>query len=84
VQHAITDEGQRALARAQLDALVAKLYGITREELAYILEKFPLVDKKQKDLVLANLWDVAPLYVKHLNIAAKTPLWLKNTRNIGQ
>jgi hypothetical protein len=31
---------------------VAKLYGISKEELAYILEKFPKVDPKQKELVL--------------------------------
>ena len=48
----ITDENGRALARAQLDAMVAKLYGLTKEELAYILEKFPIVEEKQKDLVL--------------------------------
>ena len=31
---------------------VAKFYGISKEELAYIIEKFLLVDAKQKELVL--------------------------------
>ncbi|MCX6772250.1 MAG: N-6 DNA methylase [Candidatus Micrarchaeota archaeon] len=48
----LKDENDRLLARAQLDVAVAKLYGITKEELAYILEKFPKVDAKQKELVL--------------------------------
>lgn len=52
VSHGLTSESDRALARAQLDAMVAKLYGISKEELAYILEKFPLVDEKQKEQVL--------------------------------
>jgi hypothetical protein len=32
------DEGRRALARAELDARIAKLYGLTRDELRYILD----------------------------------------------
>ncbi len=52
VSHGLDNESDRALARAQLDAMVAKLYGITKEELAFILEKFPIVDEKQKEAVL--------------------------------
>ncbi len=52
VSHSLTNENDRMLARAQLDVAVAKLYGITKEELAHILEKFPIVDLKQKELVL--------------------------------
>ncbi len=52
ISHGIVEENDRLLARAQLDAAVAKLYGITKEELAYILEKFPIADAKQKELVL--------------------------------
>lgn len=32
------DEGRRALARAELDARIAKLYGLTWDELRYILD----------------------------------------------
>ncbi len=32
------DEGRRARIRAQLDAYYAKLYGLTEEELCYILD----------------------------------------------
>lgn len=52
ISHGIVEENDRLLARAQLDVAVAKLYDISKEELAYILEKFPLVDPKQKELVL--------------------------------
>ena len=52
VPHGLTNESDRLLARAQLDVAVAKLYGISKEDLSYILEKFPNVDPKQKDAVL--------------------------------
>lgn len=48
----VTSESDRALARAQLDVMVAKLYGVTKEEMAHILEQFPNVEQGQKDLVL--------------------------------
>jgi hypothetical protein len=52
ISHGLTDENDRLLARAQLDVAVAKLYGISKEDLAYILDGFPIVDPKQKELVL--------------------------------
>lgn len=52
VPHGLTNESDRLIARAQLDVAVAKLYGINKEDLAYILDKFPNVDQKQKDAVL--------------------------------
>ena len=52
IPHGLKDENDRLLARAQLDVAVAKLYGISKEDLAYILEKFPNVEPKQKELVL--------------------------------
>lgn len=52
VSHGLTNESDRLLARAQLDVAVAKLYGISKVDLAYILTKFPNVDQKQKDAVL--------------------------------
>jgi len=54
IEHGLPGENERALARAQLDAMVAKLYGLTKEELAVILEKFPTVDDKTKQLVLGQ------------------------------
>ena len=54
IEKGLTKENERALARAQLDAMVAKVYGLTKEELAFILTKFPNVDGKQKELVLSQ------------------------------
>jgi hypothetical protein len=34
----IWDDGRRAKLRAELDAYYAKLYGLTRDELRYILD----------------------------------------------
>jgi hypothetical protein len=42
------DEVRRAQLRADLDGLYAHLYGLTREELAYILETFPIVKRKDE------------------------------------
>ena len=40
------DEERRAALRAELDAIYAHLYGLTKEELDYILETFPIVKRK--------------------------------------
>jgi hypothetical protein len=39
----VTDPAERAKLRAELDGLIAHLYGLTEEEFAYILTTFPLV-----------------------------------------
>ena len=41
------DDGDRAQLRAEIDALVAHLYGLTRDEFAYILDTFPVLRKKE-------------------------------------
>ncbi|MFY7788229.1 MAG: hypothetical protein ACOVQA_10180, partial [Thermoflexibacteraceae bacterium] len=41
------------LLRAEIDAIVAKIYGLSEAELAYILSTFPIVPAEQKELVLA-------------------------------
>jgi len=43
------DEERRARLRAELDAIYAHLYGLSREELGYILETFPIVKRKDVD-----------------------------------
>jgi hypothetical protein len=39
----VTDAVERARLRAELDGLIAHLYGLTEEEFSYILTTFPLV-----------------------------------------
>ncbi len=57
IKYGITDENDRMTIRAKLDVAVAKLYGITKEELEYILTKFPLVDEKIKRKILEEcIW----------------------------
>jgi hypothetical protein len=41
------DTGDRAQTRAELDALIAHLYGLTRTEFVYILDTFPGLRKKE-------------------------------------
>ena len=42
------DTGDRAQLRAEIDAYVAHLYGLSRDDLAYILDTFPVLKKKEK------------------------------------
>ncbi|WP_116040790.1 Eco57I restriction-modification methylase domain-containing protein [Amycolatopsis palatopharyngis] len=59
----VWSEERRALIRAELDALFFHLYGISRDDAAYILDTFPIVKRKDeakygtyrtKDLILAE------------------------------
>jgi hypothetical protein len=54
-----TKETERNQLRAQLDAQVAKLYGLTEEEFVYILSTFPIVDKDQKLATINAFRDLA-------------------------
>ena len=42
------DTGDRAQLRAEIDAYVAHLYGITRDDFAYILDTFPVLKRKEE------------------------------------
>jgi len=42
------DDARRAQLRADLDGLYGHLYGLSREELAYILDTFPIVRRKDE------------------------------------
>ena len=42
------DEERRSLLRAELDALMFRLYGIEREDVDYILDTFPIVKRKDE------------------------------------
>lgn len=44
----VWDEERRAHLRAELDALYAHLYGLSPDELAYILDTFPIVRRKDE------------------------------------
>lgn len=45
------DTGDRAQLRCEIDALVAHLYGLNKEELKYILSTFPIVKEKSPWLI---------------------------------
>ena len=47
-QDGATDPTERAKLRAELDGLVAHLYGLSEEEFTHILETFPLVAQPVK------------------------------------
>lgn len=43
------DSEEREQLKAELDAITAHLYGVSREELDYILETFPIVKRNYMD-----------------------------------
>ncbi len=51
-QQGVTDDVERAQLRAEIDGLVAHLYGLDKEELSHVLSTFPLVPQSTKDTVL--------------------------------
>jgi len=53
-----TGQVERARLRAELDGLIAHLYGLTEEEFAYILTTFPLVPDPVKVAALNAYRDV--------------------------
>ena len=55
-----TDPAEREQLRAELDAMVAHLYGLTETELVHILATFPLVAQRVKDGVLVEFRRRAP------------------------
>jgi len=59
-----TDPAERAHLRAELDGLVAHLYGITEEEYAHILTTFPIVAEEVKAAALQAYHDVAKGLIK--------------------
>ena len=42
------DTGDRAQLRAEIDAYVAHLYGLSRDDFVYLLDTFPVLKKKEK------------------------------------
>jgi hypothetical protein len=50
----VTDPARRAKLRAELDAIIAHLYGLTEPEFAHILSTFPIVPQETKAAALAE------------------------------
>jgi len=46
------EEAERNALRAELDGIIAHIYGMTEEEFAYILSTFPIVPQAQRDAAL--------------------------------
>ena len=59
--HGVTDPQDRLTLRAEIDALVARLYDLTIEEFQHILSTFPLVDESVKSQTLNTYRDLLKL-----------------------
>ena len=51
-KNGVTDETERAQIRAELDGIIANLYGLTEAEFSYILTTFPIVLEPVKEAAL--------------------------------
>lgn len=59
-KNGVTDPAKRAKLRAELDGMVAHLYGLTEDEFCHILTTFPLVEQEVKDAALEAYKALAP------------------------
>jgi hypothetical protein len=57
-KNGVTEEEKRGKLRAELDGIIAHLYGLTEEEFAYILTTFPIVSETVKIAALDAYRDV--------------------------
>ncbi len=59
---AATQEAERNALRAELDGIIAHIYGLTEVEFTYILSTFPIVNAAQKQATLAAYQLLAPQF----------------------
>ena len=59
-KNGVTNPAQRAQLRAELDGMIAHVYGLTEEEFTHILSTFPLVDEAVKAATLAEYRKLVP------------------------
>ena len=57
-ENGITDERERGKIRAELDGIIAHLYGLTEGEFSHILSTFPIVAETVKDAALKAYRDL--------------------------
>ena len=60
-QNGVTDETERAQLRAELDGMIAHLYGLTEDEFKHILSTFPIVPEETKQAALEAYKIFTPL-----------------------
>lgn len=56
----ITEPAKRAILRAELDGMIAHLYGLTEDEFSHILSSFPIVEQEVKNAALEAYKSLAP------------------------
>lgn len=59
-KNGVTDPATRAKLRAELDGMIAHLYGLTEEEFSHILTTFPIVEQGVKDAAFEAYKALAP------------------------
>ncbi|OKH17066.1 Eco57I restriction-modification methylase domain-containing protein [[Limnothrix rosea] IAM M-220] len=58
-RYGVTDEAERGKLRAELDGIIAHLYGLTEKEFTHILSTFPIVAEETKQAALKAFQDLA-------------------------
>lgn len=61
-QQGVTDETERTKLRAELDGMIAHLYGLTEDEFAYILTTFPIVSETVKQAAVEAYRTFTPMF----------------------
>lgn len=69
-QQGVTDEAKRAKLRAELDGMIAHLYGLTEDEFSYILTRFPIVNATVKEATLSTYRTFVPMFANSELVSA--------------
>ncbi|WP_338421753.1 Eco57I restriction-modification methylase domain-containing protein [Nostoc flagelliforme] len=69
-QQGVTDEAERAKLRAELNGMVAHLYGLTEDEFSYILTAFPIVNATVKEAALSAYRNFVPMFANSELVSA--------------
>ncbi|HKZ39874.1 MAG TPA: hypothetical protein VJ044_02875, partial [Candidatus Hodarchaeales archaeon] len=59
-KNGVRDDKKRTKLRAELDGMIAHLYGLTEQEFVYILTTFPIIAQYVKDAALETYRELAP------------------------
>ncbi len=66
---AAADESQRNRIKAELDGIISHVYGLSEDELVYVLSTFPIVSKTQRQSTLDYFREIADLFENNVKIS---------------
>jgi len=66
---AANNDSERNQIKAELDGIIAHIYGLTEDEFVYVLATFPIVSKAQKQISLDYFNEITHLFENNVKIS---------------